>query len=368
MKTISSLVQRSFLFVVILGMTQHSFGMVQHVTTLPVALEMPHQPLWNDALDFRVIEMQLTELPIKSIIEMHVFLTNAGKTVHYTNEVYLAELENGLYAVWKPEDELHDSYAEVAFYRASQKLGMKNVPPTVFKSHRGRRGSLQFFVVSPYDLLKPADYKKAWAKVSAKDASDMHIIRFVLGQWDIHRGNLIIADTNDGVKIAVIDNGAVANWIQCRYGEHAYVRRLVSQSYKPDVHTSEPFPFDAVRTLPLLTTLVEAQQSLPDFPLDRELIRRWNNLGAKSLQYVVWDQALWIPFYRGNKDIKPDFTDFYTAPTIAALSAMGENDFRDCFKEALIENAPFCNESFFQRIMTRRKEVLLHFCSLQARI
>lgn len=170
------------------------------------------QPPWDDMLDFDKIENELKTEPIVEMHSMRSYLRRQGKAVRTINAVFIATLANGLKAVFKPERRpLHRyMYGEVAAYRASKMLGQKLVPPTVLKTYRGKRGSLQFFVVTPYDMLKMSDYTKNFTLLSRKARSDMKIFRYVFGLWDTHRGNLLIAQGKDETRyLALIDNSFI---------------------------------------------------------------------------------------------------------------------------------------------------------------
>lgn len=320
------------------------------------------QPAWDDNLDFDNIENQLLNQNIKKLIDMRDYLSFTGKIAHYTNEVYLAIMENGLKAVFKPEENLHDSYAEVAAYRASKFLGHRLVPPTVFKEYENRIGSLQFFVESNLDLLISEQNIKARAILSEKDISDMYLFYFIFGQWDIHAGNQMIAINKHGeAKIALIDNGAISNTIKIIYGDYAFVKRLHLEGVNFD---DQPFPYNDSQLLKLPTSVEGLREIFKDYvvtdiPLET-LVERWNGLGSNFLVYVIWKDGFWIQFYKLGKKVSRNYTDIYFNSTIEAYKSLDINMLKDFFAEAIEDKAKFCDESFLKAILERRDQVLSH--------
>ena len=181
------------------------------------------QPNWDDELDYEKIEFQLLCYEIISLLDMRGYLRSQNKRASYTNAVYLVTLKNGLKAVFKPESNCQNPYAEVAAYKASKLLGLKLVPPTVIRSHNNIYGSLQFFVESPFDLINNDQNKKARSILTLQEINDTYLFYFIFGHADINnRGNQIIA-FNNKAKIALVDNSSISTAIPIFYEDHAFV-------------------------------------------------------------------------------------------------------------------------------------------------
>lgn len=169
------------------------------------------QPDWDNVLDLDKIESQLRTEPIVALKPMKKYLAEQKKVARYKNIVYVATLKNGLKAVFKPERQPFLAYGEVAAYRASKWLNTRLVPPTVMKTFRGKKGSLQFFVESPFDLFNPTDLRHAEKLLSAKNRSDMTLFYYVFwGRLTFNPlGNKLISRDKDGKGyLALIDNAA----------------------------------------------------------------------------------------------------------------------------------------------------------------
>lgn len=169
------------------------------------------QPLWDSSLDFNEIEKQLKTQPIISLKKMSTYLKKHKKLIKFHNKVYVAVLANGLKAVFKPDNARKNySYGEIAAYRTSLWLGQRLVPPVVLREHQGQRGSLQFFVESPFDLVNPKSEKKAFSMLSRKVLSDAQIFCFIFKHKGSHSGNQLIALGKDGkAYLALIDNASI---------------------------------------------------------------------------------------------------------------------------------------------------------------
>ena len=102
------------------------------------------QKPWNKNRES--IEKILAHNKILKLTPMRDFLRLQGKLPDYTNEVFLAELEGDIKAVFKYDPEERDMYGEVAAYRASQHTGADCVPPTVIRKHGKKNGSLQLYI------------------------------------------------------------------------------------------------------------------------------------------------------------------------------------------------------------------------------
>ncbi len=171
-----------------------------------IAFSCLGQPAWDKHINFEEIEERLQKEEIREIKDIRSYLKKQGKAARGTHVVKLVTLKSGLKAVFKTESA---SYGEVAAYEIAKELGLRLVPPTIFKElPDGERGSLQFFVESSIDLTR-ASRKALYKKLSHKDLCDTKLLYFLLCQWDTHPGNQIIAKHDHQHYIALIDNGGI---------------------------------------------------------------------------------------------------------------------------------------------------------------
>lgn len=178
------------------------------LTLLTLFCNAETQPVWDDTLNFEDIEYRLLHEPISETRSMHTFLKKSGKIPSGTHPIKLVILESGLKAVFK---EPGACYGEVAAYRAAKALGMRLVPPTVFREINGRMGSLQFYVESPIDLMKSRqDYHR---KLDHKTVTDEQLFNYLLCRWDIHAGNQMLSKEGSRYYLALIDNAGVRSLI-----------------------------------------------------------------------------------------------------------------------------------------------------------
>lgn len=349
------------------------------------------QPAWDKKLNLEKIEKQLRTEPIVELKPMKDHLVANGRVVFYKTKVYLATLANGLKAVFKPESgRLFRAYGEVAAYRASTWLKLRLVPPTVIKTYKNMRGSLQFFVESPFDLLKDQDRDQAFSMLSAEVKSDMQIFYFIFGQWDPHPGNQLVALGKDGkAYLALIDNAAFIVPGKKRGTEPPFIQEIVfagGESY------SDPFPFDDVFYIPL-PIKVEGQEMNDNISLQQvhknvglclnelcahkkftnkeaqcvvplDYILHWNTLNMTHLPVVMWKKSLWVQYdgntsniinkmYRNLSDIS-----IYSHANLRRYKRLSLKALHWMFEEALQSHIRYCNEHFFNGILARRDQTL----------
>lgn len=112
--------------------------------------------------------------------------------------VEILTFENGMEGVFKRQNANgRENYlAEVAAYKISRILGLQIVPPTVFRTIDGIRGSLQLFVPG-----RPAHHK--WNKYDLRFA-ELNILDYLIFNPDRHNRNLLLTKN----LVFAIDNGA----------------------------------------------------------------------------------------------------------------------------------------------------------------
>jgi hypothetical protein len=195
---------------------------------------------WFWKIRFADVEKTLEKGRIISVQDLKSALTESGKKPSGTTVgMKLVTFADGTKAIWKPGSK---NFTEVAAYRAARAVGSRLVPPTVARKMdastfdssvpqqmatelTGLEGSLQYFVQTPYDLLKISGPERVaiWKKVPNSQKAQRDIFNFVFGNWDLHWGNLLIDESN---SIVQIDNGAIRSRHKVRYGELPFIRRI----------------------------------------------------------------------------------------------------------------------------------------------
>jgi hypothetical protein len=317
---------------------------------ISMATYFDKQPLWNHELDLDTIENMLVEQPIVSAQKMSEYCKEKNKKYSSDNAVILVTLKNGLKAVFKTDE---DRFAEVAAYRASTVLGLRLVPPTVFKKYNGQKGSLQFFIDTDIDLLDDPSYL---AKIDPKTISDMKLFYFIFGQWDINRGNQIIQKCKDDYFLALIDNAGMINLQQVCYGDFPFVRRGYSDNRKDS--WDAPFPFNTATCLKNPT--FEDIDKLLDFMSQDEKLKYYNRCKDGSITYCFWRNALWIQYYKNTPEVTPNYIDDYYQDTLEAYKKLDTQVLQDIWKESykVLENKK--TDKLVDAICARRDQVLQH--------
>ena len=316
------------------------------------------QPLWNDKLDLTKIETDLTSQRISKLIPVASYLADQGiHGVGMGHTVYLAIMENGLKAIFKPEDKLFNSFAEVAAYRASKFLGLRLVPPTVLKKYKNLQGSLQFFVQPSTQNLRD---EQVYKKISIKDLSDMCLLYFVLGKWDSHMGNQIITQYDNKTYLALIDNTSIKSLQQVRYGEDPFI--CMSCNHLANAPHEGPFPFGKPSILKS-PTFSKAQQAFGRF-LSTRRINHLLGKNPKQISYAVWRNNLWIQRklrhivrYLHHFTNKPNYSPVYYKSTLDQYSKLDKRNLRYIWGEALAQDKDYFTELISQTL-ERRDQVL----------
>ncbi len=351
------------------------------------------QPVWDDHLDFAGIEEQLRKEPIVELKEMKDYLKEKGRVVFYKTKVYVATLANGLKAVFKPEaGRLFKAYGEVAAYRASQWLRLRLVPPTVLKTHKKMRGSLQFFVESPFDLLKDSERDHAFSLLSEQTKSDRQIFYYIFGQWDPHPGNQLVSLDKDGkAYLALIDNAAFIVPARVRSGEPPFIQEI---AYGDDDLYNEPFPFNEVFyiSLPIAlgqdekngTVLLQQHRKNVGLCLNElcaykkftnkeahyvvplDYILYWNTLNVTHLPVVMWKNSLWVQYdwnscdvlSRVHKGISISQVHIHSPESLKRYKKLSLKALHWMFEEAIKSHTRYCSAHFFSSILKRRDQLL----------
>ncbi|MBA3751733.1 hypothetical protein H0X06_02975 [Candidatus Dependentiae bacterium] len=309
------------------------------------------QPAWDDTLNLEQIEYRLKTEKITAVSKLQRHLKKDSNTTRKApGSMKLVVLESGLQAVFKPDNYKSVSgtdeycYAEVAAYKASRVMGKRLVPPTVIREIEGRPGSLQFFV---QPAMKTTTINKA--KIGPKDQSDIEVFYFVFGQWDLHNGNQIIAESKGKIFVALIDNATMMHVQKILYGHHAFIKKGYDANARSQEKT--PFPFDQVK--------IARRSNFKDlYPLFSRFISKYRiekMERKRRVPYIVWDNALWLQHYK-FKGQKPCFTKTYYRSTLNALKALNRESLLYIWQEGLSVNKKF--EELIDLTLERRDQLV----------
>lgn len=248
---------------------------------------------WHRRIDFAGVEKNLARGEIKTIVAKDVFFSSEGRETPGTQEAFVVTFADGSRAIWKPEKKLRNSYAEKAAYDLSKLIGLPLVPPTVIRKIGEREGSLQFWIESAVDPAKMSS-KDFYARIPREEFSAIEIFQFIFGQWDRHKGNLIV---DAAPSAAMIDNSAIGTRQKVRYGELPYLLLLPMRKEAAAAHSQdEAFPFDSAVPVPAATA--EAFRAALSGKVEDKAIDDgkwiWNKKTAPNLKVVFWRGNVWI--------------------------------------------------------------------------
>ncbi|MCB0393186.1 MAG: hypothetical protein KDD25_01425 [Bdellovibrionales bacterium] len=248
-----------------------------------------------------------------SVKNLKEYQASVGKKPGGTSEeIYIVEFDGGTKAVFKPEMYLWSSIGELGAYRYSRWLGLDIVPPTVIREIGGKVGSLQLYVESDYfnDKYGWGDRYKMYQGLSEEEKIKLSLFHFLIGQWDRHVENILIA--RNGCVFA-IDNECAMNQIRVSYGDYPFVMNGVFNSAYVDSNEPAEFPFSQVRIVEN-PTVEKLEAAIPEgFFKPGKRSKKIENLLEKSrknhdssIQIVIWRGYVWIK--EDTKSLGPAFS------------------------------------------------------------
>lgn len=299
----------------------------------------------------------LREGNVVSILPMREHLKQVGRKIEFDGQVYLVKLDNGIKAVFKPvpEDDIDDAHAEVAAYKSSILLGFPYIPPTIFTSINGKKGSLQLFVETNVDSLDPEAYKTALKGVTREDIANLKIFYFVFGQWDSGPHNQLIVQKQGKTYIVAIDNETIKNRQYVKYGSLPFVRTHYSEKLATN-DAGKPFPFTKAKVIREPTAKKLKKVFGDSFP--RSFYRSFNSYSAE-LHYVIFQNSLWRRFHGGDKSFVLSHTNCLPAKTKKKLQQLTIPVLKKIFLSA--KGADFLSPVYLRAILERRDQVLNYF-------
>jgi len=293
------------------------------------------------------------ELAEEEVVSIRA-LSTAVENWDGSNDYHVLTLANGLKGVFRSEDEPWGSVAEAVAYRFDLQLGTELVPPTVFRTLRRqelgedwpweqdrRTGSVQLFV----EGARPSEE----SDFVQPDLANSEILCFLLGRYDNHAANLLVAP--DG-RLLLIDFEGAMDIQKVRYGEFPFLRR--GGWHEGGLSGEEPFPFDNPSKL-VEPTLEEIQSAFGPWwgqfwPQGMNLLYKLlNGIPERTVPYVIWDGRLWVQVKVRSRH--PAFTDFYPDSTMRNLERLGEAEIRALLREPL-------GEAHLQGILERRRQLV----------
>ena len=293
-----------------------------------------------------------------SMRPMKEHLESREKKIEFDGEVYLVELDNGLKAVFKPlpEDDLDNSYAEVAAYEASVMLGFPHIPPTIMVTIKGKKGSLQLFVETPLDALDLDVYRKAFENAPIDDVANLKLFYFIFGQWDTGPHNTLILKDQAKTYLIAIDNSGICNRQHVKYGSLPFVRVLYSDQLRTD-DWDKPFPFDQEKSIenPTVEKVRRTfKKTLPD-----SFYAALKFYDDHPFRYVVYQNSLWRRYHADEQLFIVSFTTYLPEQTKKKLEALNLAVLKKVFDVS--KSADFPTSAYLKAVLDRRDQVLKYF-------
>lgn len=254
-----------------------------------LACPAPAERSWKTGWSTEEILDSLAHSKVRSI---HRLQDALGPAWDGSNDFHVLELESGLKAVFRSEDEPWGSMAELAGYRMDGFLRTELVPPTVERtltdaevpgwpwSSKTRPGSVQLWI----ETGPPSDASLA----------DAEVLSFVMGRYDNHDGNLLYDRAGRPV---VVDFESAMDIQQVRYGEVPFVRRGVK--HKGDrANVAGAFPFDHPQVLKDPTLAQIRARFGPWWTIWPQgmagLHRMLAHIPGRLIPYAIWGDRLWV--------------------------------------------------------------------------
>jgi hypothetical protein len=319
---------------------------------------------WNYKISFRKIEENLKNGRIVSIKSMRTVLEVEGKKPSGSHNALLMTYEDGMKAVYKA-NKWHEAEAEAGIYQVmNKKIRSRMVPPTVTRDlgaelkvflpeeiFENSVGSLQYFVKSSRDITDPKQWAEAEVLFSEKEKSDRDIFYFVFGQWDRHRGNLIVDDSG---HMALIDNSLIKQRQQVRFGERPFIGHMTLTKEAKNRSWPDEFPFQSTVFLnnPTVEELRLALGADVEPLKFEKFVEHWSKRSDRTCHLAVWKDRVWIQSI-GSANYPPLVPNFYSQSTLSAYRVLTHDDIREFFPN----NFDF-TDVWIDEILERRDQIL----------
>jgi hypothetical protein len=180
-------------------------------------------------------------------------------------------------------------------------------------------------------MFVESDAKGTRAKITAKEKSEMHLFRFIFGQWDTHEGNRLLQTNGSRTRIALIDNAGISLRLQTRYGQFGYWSKGALHKVNSIANRSKTFPFNSAKTVqkPTAKTLFSLFHSFIDRAQRDYVLTRY----AKVI-YVIWHNHLWLQ--SALRGFTLDHTNDYYRSEITAYRSLTAQALRNIWGQAAL--------------------------------
>jgi hypothetical protein len=225
-----------------------------------------------------------------------------------SNQTFVATLNDGSKAVWKPVTGEHPglrsnikvgtSYKrEAAAAKVAEHLGVSDLmPATVEYTHNGVRGSLQAFAA-------PSKGLGSGVPAFDRDTSErMRVFDFVVGNTDRHQGNVLQRDRKGTSVPVMIDHGLcfpggppdrfIQPWDHIAHDQGPLLAGTLEQVKNIDLqHLAKTLLDSGIEEAAVTHTLYRAQliklrPELLEIPSGRSGSRAWDRLGSTAHQLL----------------------------------------------------------------------------------
>lgn len=317
------------------------------------------QPRWDEWLDHDLIERRLKTERIACVVPLDTFFGKPMWSSHYLRMVIL---ESGLIGFFKsrhkkniPHFRLRHygsgfHHGEVAAYRLNRLLGLRLVPPTVFRRVDGIPGSLQFYIDGVvYDTRKLLSY------VDKEIIASANLFCYVAGQWDNYWGikekkygkNKVIIVSRGLFHLGLIDNAGMYLKTHSRYGGSIYIEQG-HENYVAQSHLDETFPF-------LKEQEFHGNDERFSMLVSPYLYKEHVQQLRKRINHKVirWNHALWV-YHRMATDVDEyQFSRLF----LEALVKLRKEDLEKVWRELLLLQ-PDRARDLIKGILDRRDEIV----------
>lgn len=340
-----------------------------------------YQTPWDPSKDYSSEEKTLqTGYQVQSV-SMREYLGSLEKTARFRGDVSVKVIQS-----WEKGEASQAPVLLAAFKAGSKKsagiyfeefasridtlfwksVGKHYIPPTVARTFPSREeegavfGSASFYVPNELDLWNDASRSIALKSIGPVDRANMAALAWFFLQWDLHPGNWLCAEDEEGARHGVLIDleGGV------QYGEGPYGERpFVAIDSTDDKRAQGEHNLEFGQNDPMQTYNARFSEFGFNLPLKQleNLSQLMSQREDRYRLFKVKNGRLLNQFHGGNEGAFPIFTpkipestrDFFKGVDLDMLQEAGSN---------LIECDPRRfdprKSDFFPRMLARRDEML----------
>ena len=262
----TSLILVTFCVVFVLSFMAYQF---YNSHSTPILNKVKNTSCWNE-IDFEKTEKILAEAPIVKKIPFYEYYKNQelqkGRTEqeiqnewfyqkrkkkHYEKQlmfiVFLSSRfkNHNLKALWKGKPYKtvdYNAHKTITSYNVSKSIGLKMIPPTVFRKLNGKEGSIELFIENVNE-----DKEKHIKALSPLQKTKLYTLVFLLGHADSSKSNVLIS--KNCFYPVILDHDVIGDAISKKYGTLPFVSRLWSVDESLTKSDFRSMPFDKSITL-----------------------------------------------------------------------------------------------------------------------